>query len=438
MSMRRLTMVALLAAAALAPSARAQAIPGGLGGISGAPAAASGLGGVGAIAAPQRTIWGFFGISKANCAACKQMLCNSQIGQLMNNGLAPVSGLTGGLIPQFCPAAPTAAQAAALANTPGVSPAVAAAAKIKASEADAKARVAAVEYLGTVDCKFWPEAQAGLLKSLREDTNECVRYAAARVLSNGCCCSRATIRALTISVMGMAAEDEKGVTEDKNPAESSERVRCAAMVALQGCLPLVPPEPPKVIESTPDGPEGPKPAKPLGDGPAALPPMTAISKDDSLARVAYIRALNKKPAAEIIADARLALEIFGRQGPSLGLTGNRTLANAIARARVAPKAAVSAPTTPTPAAPPAAEMAPTPPAAAAPAVEILPTAPAEPPLPSNIPMPAGAPETSAARGPTYYRTIAHTAAKPAPPARPSRSLATVLAGDLRGPASAPR
>ena len=440
--MKRLILVALLAGSGLAPAARAQLGGGGLGGASAAPSAATALGGggVGAIAAPQKTIWGFFGLSKANCAACKQKLCASQLGQLMNNGLAPISGISGGLIPQFCPAAPTAAEAAALANTPGVSPAVAAAAKIKASEADAKARVAAVEYLGTVDCNVWPEAQAGLLKALREDPNECVRYAAARVLSNGCCCSRETIRKLTITVMGMAAVNEKGKTEDGAPAEGSERVRCAAMVALQTCLPVVPPEPVAPVDPGPgDGPRiSPVPVKPP-DGPEPLP-MTAVSKDDSLARAAFVRNLNRKSAAEIVRDARLALQIVGKQEPGLFMTGNRTVLNAIARARTTPKAAGAVPS---PSAPPAAEMAPTPTEAApapapAPAVETLPAAPASPPLPANIPMPAEAAPT-AGRGPTSYRTLAHTAAKPVADApRPKRSLATVLAGDLRGQGVASR
>ncbi len=93
-------------------------------------------------------------------------------------GTGPVAGLTGGFLPSICPPAPNASQIAALQQQPGG--ASAAAAQIQASEANAKARVAAVEYLGTVDCTRWPEAKKALIYSLREDPNECVRFAAAR------------------------------------------------------------------------------------------------------------------------------------------------------------------------------------------------------------------------------------------------------------------
>ena len=114
----------------------------------------------------------------------------------------------------------------------GAGGAAATAAKIKASEADAKARVAAVEYLGTVDCSRWKEATKALIISLRADPNECVRWAAARVLNSGCCCNKDTIEALRICVAG---EDKDG-----NPPETSPRVKAAAFSALQNCLMRVP------------------------------------------------------------------------------------------------------------------------------------------------------------------------------------------------------
>ena len=114
----------------------------------------------------------------------------------------------------------------------GARGAAATAAKIKASEADAKARVAAVEYLGTVDCSRWKEATKALIISLRADPNECVRWAAARVLNSGCCCNKDTIEALRICVAG---EDKDG-----NPPETSPRVKAAAFIALQNCLMRVP------------------------------------------------------------------------------------------------------------------------------------------------------------------------------------------------------
>jgi hypothetical protein len=164
--------------------------------------------------------------------ACKAKFCASQLGLMLNNMITgPIGALSGGFIPPCCPVAPTAAQIAALeAIAPGG--AVATAAKIKASEADAKARVAAVEYLGTVDCTRWKEATKALVNALRADPNECVRYAAARVLNSGCCCNKETIAALKVCVAG---EDTDG-----NPPENSPRVKAAAFNALQNCLMRVP------------------------------------------------------------------------------------------------------------------------------------------------------------------------------------------------------
>lgn len=302
--------------------------------------------------AQPRTLWNFLGISKAGCAAHRERLCNSQLGLLLNNGLAPISGLTGGIIPQFCPTTPTADQLSKLEQDlkdGKVSPAVVAAAKVKADEADAKARVAAVEYLGTVDCNYWPEVTEALTTALRADKNECVRYAAARVLSNGCCCNKDTIRSLTIAAMGPAAIGPKGKTEDSEPAESSERVRCAAMIALQGCLANVPPEP---IEVEPpqmkdpvkeEGPEAPLTPSPLApparpeEGPTGRTTGLVYSIDVELRHAAFRRTLAKKPMSQVVSDARRALEILGTQEPSLMMTGSRTLSNVVARARKAPK-----------------------------------------------------------------------------------------------------
>src|SRR5207302_11473959 len=103
-----------------------------------------------------------------------------------------------------------------------------AAALIQKSEMEAKARRTAVKYLGTVDCHFFPEAEAALINALRTDTNECVRLEAALALSRGCCCTKAIVEALTICVNGTA--------KDKHPSETSPRVRAVASVALQRCL----------------------------------------------------------------------------------------------------------------------------------------------------------------------------------------------------------
>jgi hypothetical protein len=115
------------------------------------------------------------------------------------------------------------------------------AARVKADEADAKARRAAVRYLGTVDCHVWPEVKAALVNALRADKNECVRYEAALALGRGCCCAKETLEALSRTVSGSET--------DGNPSETSERVKAAAADALENCLskltppPLAPPEP---------------------------------------------------------------------------------------------------------------------------------------------------------------------------------------------------
>jgi hypothetical protein len=341
MSLKRIYPAAVLAFIAVAPLVRAQVpIPGGVPGIGagaasplGTSALAAPTGIAGATGASPQTLWGFLGLSKANCAACKAKLCNSQIGQMMNSALGPVSAISGGMIPQFCPTTPSAADIAALEKS-GASPAVVAAAKIKADEADAKARVAAVEYLGTVDCNYWPEAQKALLTALRKDRNECVRYAAARVLSNGCCCGKETIRSLTITVMGQGAVGPKGKTEDGEPPESSERVRCAAMVALQTCVANAPPEP----EAPAPPPEGPfKPPVTRPEGPGSSPSTSVGSVDENLARSAFLKTLARKPMSVVVNDARIAMQVVGKQEPLLFTTGNRSLMSAIARARTTPK-----------------------------------------------------------------------------------------------------
>ena len=77
-------------------------------------------------------------------------------------------------------------------------------------------KIAAIEYLATVDCHYWPEAEAALIGRLRGDRIECVRFAAARALDSGCCCTKKTMAALQLVVAG---EDKDGF-----PSETSERV----------------------------------------------------------------------------------------------------------------------------------------------------------------------------------------------------------------------
>jgi YHS domain-containing protein len=62
------------------------------------------------------------------------------------------------------------------------------AAKIRAEELDVKNRVKAIEYLGTVDCRAYPEAQAALIDALHNDKYEAVRYEAAKSLRSMLSC----------------------------------------------------------------------------------------------------------------------------------------------------------------------------------------------------------------------------------------------------------
>jgi hypothetical protein len=106
---------------------------------------------------------------------------------------------------------------------------VAAAATIKAERAQAKLRQEAVSYLAGVDCRYYPEAEAALIASLRADRDECVRWEAAQVIAGGCCFTPPVIAALKICASGSE--------EDGNPGERSTRVRMTAVRALQlaGC-----------------------------------------------------------------------------------------------------------------------------------------------------------------------------------------------------------
>jgi hypothetical protein len=141
------------------------------------------------------------------------------VGQFIKNALKPICALLGTGIagpPGALP--PNAAAAGGAGST---------AAAIAADQAGAKARCAAVRYLGTVDCHYYPEAETGLICALRTDRSECVRLEAGLALSHGCCCTKATIEALRICVSGSE--------RDGNPGETSPRVRIAAYNALQGC-----------------------------------------------------------------------------------------------------------------------------------------------------------------------------------------------------------
>ncbi|MBX9679546.1 MAG: hypothetical protein K2X38_12340 [Gemmataceae bacterium] len=105
------------------------------------------------------------------------------------------------------------------------SPAEIVATKIKADEGGAKSRLAAVQYLGSVDFRHYPEAESALISALRADRSEQVRYEVVEAFSRGQGLSSTAVDSLKLTAMGSE--------RDGNPSEPSERVRAAALVALQ-------------------------------------------------------------------------------------------------------------------------------------------------------------------------------------------------------------
>jgi hypothetical protein len=248
------------------PTPSAGAAPG-----SGGAAAPAAVAAAAVVPTTPRTLWGFLGLNPTSMQnahtklqLCRDKFCQSQFGQMLGGFTAgPLAGVTGGFLPSVCPPAPSPATLSALESQSGPMGAEAVAGKIKQSEADAKARVAAIEYLGTVDCNRWKEARIALINGLRADPNECVRYAAARVLNTGCCCSKPVIEALRVCVSG---EDTDG-----NPPETSQRVKAAAFSALQNCLMRVPEDlPPEQPPPSRERERGGPPVPALEPLPAAL------------------------------------------------------------------------------------------------------------------------------------------------------------------------
>lgn len=186
--------------------------------------------------AQPQNIWSKICLTPDQKKACKDHLCSCGLVQMVEAMLKPVSLMTGGLIKGFCPT-PDQANPDDLAKP--ADSASGAAARIKADEADAKARRADVRYLGTVDCSRYPEAEGALINALRTDRNECVRLEAAIVLGSGCCCTKKTVEALRLTASGS--------DKDGNPKESSPRVRCAAADSLGTCE--------LKVDSTPEPPE---------------------------------------------------------------------------------------------------------------------------------------------------------------------------------------
>jgi hypothetical protein len=351
MTSRKAWTVGLVVLAVWSPAVRAQGVPpippvgglaGGAGGAGSALGAGGGLaGGLGGAttAAQPTTLWSFLGLSSSNLQACKAKFCASPFGTMANSMVTgPLGAVTGGFLPTLCPP-PTAAQAAALANQPGAG-AQSAAAKIQADEAGAKARVAAVEYLGTVDCSRWPEASDALVKALLEDHNECVRFAAAKALNSGCCCNKDTIEALRICVSG---ESKKG-----NAPETSPRVKAAAFSALQNCLMKVPadlppePSPSPERSQTPGVPAPPKPEGSRSSMKAADGTHIATAYTNGPSE--HFRSTDRKPQktfGQTVDEARRTLFQVSRspRQPNFLPTGKRSLLDVMAKSRQDAKAA---------------------------------------------------------------------------------------------------
>lgn len=291
-------------------------------------------------AATPPTIWQKLGVSKEQRLACKYQFCRTQIGQLLNNATLPLAALSGGLLGNCCPAMPTPYDLA----KPG---AEGAAAAIKKDTLEAKARRAAVRYLATVDCHYWPEAEKALILALRGDKNECVRWEAAMALASGCCCTKPVLEALAITVSGSEA--------DKRPSETSERVKSAAEGALHHCLACyekveVVPETavtptPRISERTPPPertvvpvpvpvvPVPVVPGTPPPAPPALLPGMAAMDAETAQL-AAYYDQVKTRPLAQVVADARRAAEKASKATPALPMmmTGSRDLFHLVASA----------------------------------------------------------------------------------------------------------
>ena len=231
---------------------------------------------------------------------------------------------SGGIIPPLCPL--NAANPADLAMRHDS--AQGAAAAIKADTAGAAARRAAVRYLGTVDCHYWPEAQLALANALRTDRNYCVRREAAYALLNGCCCTRITVEALSIAVSGS--------NRDGNPSETDEQVKAVAMMALQHCLeclhavppsslPMVTPPPTRPVEPVPNPRE--KIPEPVPTG--ATSKNDAGKTGDKIVPVAartvtrtrttpaeYYKQIEETPWSEIIASAQKTFQNARHSAPT--------------------------------------------------------------------------------------------------------------------------
>jgi hypothetical protein len=261
---------------------------------------------VAAPAAAPANLWTFLCPTQEKLAACHARYCACPLGQLITSMMHPVAVFSGGILGNCCPPnAPNPADLALPSDTPA-----GAAAQIKADEANAAKRREAVRYLGTVDCHHWPEAQKALINALRADRNECVRLEAAIVLGRGCCCTKNTIIALSITVAGS--------DRDGNPSENCDRVRAAALASLNHCLACLADPVPLSLEPAPakkgppiegQGPIERGPEKVAPPPPVPLPPTTGAEGRvrGDVNPVVYYEQVDKVPMKDIVAVARAVL-----------------------------------------------------------------------------------------------------------------------------------
>ena len=160
------------------------------------------------------------------------------------------------------------------ANMDSPSPAVAAAADIKAQEDAAAQKIKALRYLATIGCGgCYPDVEAAFIESLNDCTEE-VRYEAVKALRHAggdpcqycrhsSCCSPQVRKRLQEIGYGLDEPSECFL-------EPSPRVRRIARLALQNCGGVSPPTPAEELPQ--EGPSGIS----VGEGPA-MPENAAIS-----------------------------------------------------------------------------------------------------------------------------------------------------------------
>jgi hypothetical protein len=167
-----------------------------------------------------------------------------------------------------------------IADAEGGSPAVETAAKIKAEEDQAQAKIAALRYLATIGCAgCYPGVEEAFIAAL-DDCTEVVRYEAVMALLKTKCmngkCDFCDKKACCSAKIQKKLNEIAYETDDEGcPKEPSERVRRKARLALRRCGPaaaeLAPPEPvmPEPIQGPVD--RG-APLPPPADNPPLPPP----------------------------------------------------------------------------------------------------------------------------------------------------------------------